>query len=106
MSRPIPEVRASMLKLAERISSASVMTFPALKRQWAQELRRLADDTKRKPPISVARKRIAPLTDGQKEALRAEHRARPHLSQLELAIIFNTNPGRISEALNEGRDNA
>lgn len=102
MSRPIPEVRQDMLRLATEIANLTPETVYALKRGLASRLRRLADDTKRKPPISVAPRRIRPLSDDDKEAVRQAHRRDPTRSQLELARLFNTNPGRISEALNEG----
>lgn len=66
-------------------------------------LRTIVESMKRKPPISVAPKRIRPMPEADKHKCRAMHRAYPHMSQLELAKHFNTNPGRISEALNEFR---
>lgn len=102
MSRPIPEVRQDMLRLATEIVSLTPENVGALKRGLASRLRRLAEDTKRKPPISVAPRKIRPLTDEEKVQVRRQHKLYPHLSQLDLANNFNTNPGRISEALNEG----
>jgi hypothetical protein len=102
MSRPIPEIRADLDRLAERISGMSAVVFLTQKRSIAEQLRRLSADARRKPPISVAPRKIRPLTDEEKAKVRMAHRNEPNLSQLELANRFNTNPGRISEALNEG----
>ncbi|UCR81403.1 hypothetical protein [Brevundimonas phage AA] len=102
MSRPIPEIRRDLDRLAERILGMTPDVFATQKRSIAEQLRRLSTDARRKPPISVAPRKIRPLTDDEKIRVRAAHRSEPNLSQLELANRFNTNPGRISEALNEG----
>ena len=91
-----------MLRLATEITSLTPESVNQLKRGLASRLRRMADDTKRKPPISVAPRRIRPLTEEAKAEVRRMHRLDPSRSQLDLARLFNTNPGRISEALNEG----
>lgn len=96
--RSIIDVRLALNSLAHDIEQGLVT--PGNAAMW---LRTIAESARRKSPISVAPERIRPLSEGVKEAVRAEHRARPHLSQLELAQRFNTNPGRISEALNEFR---
>lgn len=100
MGRPIPEVRQHLMKLAEEVQNLRPENVSQLKRGLAERIRRAAEDTKRKPPISVAPRRIRPLTEDEKDNVRALHKQDPTISQLDLAKRFNTNPGRISEALN------
>lgn len=92
----IIEVRAAMEDLAKDMDKGVVSPKYA-----AKMIRSLAEATKRKPAVSRAPKRIAPLSPEERIRVRAAHKAEPHLSQLELANRFGTNPGRISEALNE-----
>lgn len=96
--RSIIDVREDMIELAADLERGHVSNTYA-----AGVLRKLAEATKRKAPISVARKRHAPLSDKDRQAIRTYHHNNPELSQLEIANAFGTNPGRVSEALNEYR---
>lgn len=92
----IISVREAMIDLAVDLEMKRISPSYA-----ARMLRNLADGTKRKPPISVAPRRIRPLDAETRAKVRESHRINPDMSQLELARVYNTNPGRISEALNE-----
>lgn len=91
-------VREAMNQLADDLRDESI-DRPYAARYLAQ----LADATHRKPPISVAPRKLHELTDETKDAIRRYHRDFPDASQLEIANRYHTNPGRVSEALNEGR---
>lgn len=94
MSRPIPIIRKEMQLCASEIRKS----YPCS--PLADKLECWAEDMWRKSPVSVAPKKIRKMTAGTAEAIRAEHRNNPNLSQLDLARLFDTNPGRVSEALN------
>lgn len=94
--QPIPTVRDALEALAADMLSGRIHSSVA-----GAKLKELAGSLRRKPPISVAPRRIRPLSYQAKILVRAWHRNNPDMSQLELANKFNTNPGRISEALNE-----
>lgn len=96
--QPIPTVRDALEQMAEDLLRQRVHPSVA-----GAKLKQLVESLKRKPPISVARKKIAPLSTDKRIAIRETFRVHPHLSQLELANMYNTNPGRVSEALNEFR---
>lgn len=91
-------VREAMATLAKDLRHGYVSPHYA-----ANMIEKLAEATKRKSPIKVAPRRIRPLTEDQRAHVRRYAAQWPDMSQLELAVRFNTNPGRISEALNEGR---
>lgn len=91
-------VREAMSTLAKDLRHGYVSPQYA-----ANMIDKLADATKRKPAVSKAPKRIRPLSEETRAKVRETHRINPTMSQLELANLYNTNPGRISEALNEGR---
>lgn len=92
------KVREAMTTLASDLRTGHVGPMYA-----ARVIDKMVVALHRKKPISVAPKRIRPLTDEVKAEIRQAHVTNPRASQLELANLFNTNPGRISEALNEGR---
>lgn len=94
--KPIPEVRDALAQLSDDLAYGRVSMAVA-----AQALTGIVENLKRKPPVRVTRKKLKPLTEKQKSDIRYWARNRPDLSQLDLAMQFNTNPGRISEALNE-----
>lgn len=53
----------------------------------------------RRPATRKAPKRLKPLSDEDKMAIRVYARDVPEASQLDIAVRFGTNPGRVSEAL-------
>lgn len=81
----IPEIRDRLHALADEHGIA--------------ELHDLAEETRRRPPIRRARARWPRLTDDQKQAVRDTFAARPELGVRELADIFSTSIGRVSEAI-------
>lgn len=91
-------VREALALLATDLSMGRIS--PAFA---AKMIQRLSQGLHRKKPIRVAPKRMKPLTAEQRAHVRHYAAQWPDMSQLELAVRFNTNPGRISEALNEGR---
>lgn len=90
----IPKAREELLALASKYPSHPM----------AGAIRDIVDERMfRQLPVRKAPRKIARLTPAQAEAIRAEARVRPNASQLELANMFGTNPGRVSEALNHLR---
>jgi hypothetical protein len=87
----IPRAREELLALARR--------YPA--HPMAAAIRDIVDEQMfRNPPVRVTRRKLPKLTPEMAEAIRAEARARPNASQLEIANLLGTNPGRVSEAMN------
>ena len=57
----------------------------------------------REPPVTSTRVKCVKVTSVKAELIRKYHNQHPWLSQLEVANFFRTNPGRVSEALNNLR---
>lgn len=81
----IPEIRKRLHQLADEHGIA--------------ELHELADETKRRSPLRVARSRWPRLTAEQQDAVRAMYEAQPGLGVKDIADRFSTSVGRISEAV-------
>jgi hypothetical protein len=92
-----PEVRAAILVVADCINDTDL----------ADELRGLVAELVRESP---SRKRApvkhAPLTPQVKQRIVACARGNPKWHLADIAAHFNTNPGRVSEALREAKNNA
>lgn len=85
MPRTIPQIRARLLELAFETG--------------IDELAELARETYRRQGVRRAPVRSPPLTEQQKEAIRAYVRQHPTAHQQDVAQRFGTNHGRVSEAL-------
>ncbi len=81
----IPEIRDRLHELADEHGIA--------------ELHDLAEETRRRSPLRVTRKRWPRLTLEQQQAVRDTFAARPDLGHRELADMFRTSIGRVSEAI-------
>jgi len=81
----IPHIRARMRELALELD--------------CPELDLLADATVRRYNGRRAPVKFPPLTSLQKQAVRVYALLHPEASQMDMANEFNTNQGRISEAL-------
>lgn len=81
----IPEIRKRLHQLADEHGIA--------------ELHELADETKRRSPLRVARSRWPRLTPEQQDAVRAMYEAQPGLGVKDIADRFSTSVGRVSEAV-------
>lgn len=81
----IPEIRDRLHALADEHGIA--------------ELHDLAEETRRRSPLRRARARWPRLTDAQKAMVRATFDARPDLGVRDLANIYRTSIGRVSEAI-------
>lgn len=88
--RTIPQIRERLYELAEEYGF--------------EELRTLADETKRRSPVRRARTKHAPLTGEVKAAILAYAEAHPDAHQQDIALHFKTNAGRVSETLAGFRD--
>lgn len=87
MSRPIPEIRKRLYELAEE--------------HGIDELRTLADATRRKQPVTRAPKlRSNKLNEHQVQMIEQLRTQFPHMSQHDIAARVGTNQGRVSEYLN------
>ena len=90
----IPKARERLLAEAALLSKSGFHGF-------AYAIRNIvAEEMHRAPAVRKAPKRIAPLTEMQKRNIRVAAEANPEWSQLQLANYFGTNPGRVSEVLN------
>lgn len=81
----IPQIRERLFELA------AVHQMP--------ELAELATQTKRRVNGARARRKAAPMDDALRDAIRAFVVARPGMSHMEVAVVFDVNTGRVSEAL-------
>lgn len=81
----IPEIRERMKALADE--------------HGIPELRDLAEETRRRPPIRRAPPRWPRLTEDRKAAVRVAFTDNPTWGVRELADSFNTSIGRVSEAI-------
>jgi hypothetical protein len=81
----IPEIRDRLHQLADEHGIA--------------ELHELADQTRRRSPLRIARSRWPRLTPEQQEAVRAMYEAQPSMGVKDLADRFSTSVGRVSEAI-------
>lgn len=83
--RTIPQIRARLEELADE--------------HGIDELRELAEETKRRSPVRRARSTKPKLTDGQRQELAAYAEEHPDASYMEIAVAHDTTIGRVSEAL-------
>lgn len=90
----IPEVRARIRQIAEALSDMGNPACSAL----AGMLWQCHDDLFRRPPNRIAPTKHIRLTDEQRRQI-AHLASTTDLSQLEIANIVGTNPGRVSETL-------
>ena len=84
--RTIPEIRKRMHELADELGS--------------DELRELAEETRRSAAVTRAQPTSTPLTPQLAKEIREFQKQNPTLHQRAIAEHFNVNPGRVSEALN------
>ncbi len=83
------------------------MRIPAIQRRMRElatahglaELADLADALSRRRPRRIAPASSTTITPALRTALRAYSVAHPQMSQVEIARLFNVNPGRVSEAI-------
>lgn len=96
--RPIPEIRADLLKLADDIEVGN--RYPE---SVASELRALVADMHRNKSIRRAAPRTHKVTPEVVAQVLLLAERRPQASQLELGNACGVNPGRVSEILNGKR---
>jgi hypothetical protein len=90
--RTIPEIRRRLFEIAEEVKKYSY--------NLGEEIEELADETFRASPARrKAPVRHPPLTKEQKAEIVAFAFANPKLHIQDIAEKFNTNSGRVSEAL-------
>ena len=73
-------------------------------REWAAEwgkpeLARIADELSRRSPKERAPKTSATMTDELADRIRSYKAQNPNATQMQVAIRFNVNTGRVSEVL-------
>lgn len=84
---PIPQIRKRLYELAEQ--------------HGLDELRELADASRRKPALRRAPARYtAKLTPEKQENIRYLAQTFPHMAMREIARRVGTDQGRVSETLN------
>jgi hypothetical protein len=101
--RTIPELRPMLLKIAEELETG--MLKRARQEILAMELRQIERELWKNPP---ARKRASvvhhPLSKAEKKRIRQyANGAGENVHLQDIATMFNTNIGRVSEALHETR---
>ena len=84
--RTIPEIRERLTEIADE--------------EGINELRELAAEMFRKPPVRRATVKSPHLTPKLAEEIRQYEAAHPDEHFSKIAAHFNVNPGRISEAMN------
>ena len=89
--RTIPQLRKRLLEIADGLDSAP---------ETAAELRQIVTEMVRSSPTRKrAPDRHPPLSQAQRLDIRRYAERNPDAHLTDIAIRFNTNPGRVSEAL-------
>lgn len=88
----LPEVYKALMELAAEMEDGRC-TY------WADNLRELAAEIPRRPPVARAPNRSRKMTDEMRDLIRAYHLKFPDKSQQKIADHFDINHGRVSEAL-------
>jgi hypothetical protein len=92
----IPEVASRIRAIAEQIQGLC----PA----QSNELIELADELRRRPSVAPrAPATSTPMTDELAQDIRDYAEANPGMSHQEIAVEFNVNHGRVSEAISGKR---
>lgn len=94
----IPMVRDELTGIADALDSDMPLV--------AQRIRYLVEQMKRRTATRRAPVRHEPLTETQKEAIRQYALTHPEMHQQDIAELFGTNSGRVSEALRGKRTEA
>lgn len=100
--RTIPEIRDDLRKIA-----ADMMDDGLIICRWevGKRIMALADETRRRPPVRTTPRRLrSKITPDEIVSIREFAGAHPKMSQQRIAVHFNLNAGRISEALAGLRD--
>ena len=92
MKRTIPQCRDRLELVAVTLDA---MGYPSI----AQDIRSVVKDMVRKSPVRRAKVKHNPLTETEKQQIREMAKANPNTHISEIAIAFDVNPGRVSEAL-------
>jgi len=95
--RTIPEIRTELHNIAAEIRFHGLDSIADQIHDLAQETIR-ESPTRRKAPV-----KHPPLTDAEKQDIVDYAFANPDIHLQEVATKFNTNTGRVSEALAEGK---
>lgn len=96
MATPIPKLRARLWLMAEKLAAGEYIPRETI----ATELRYIAAETFRNPVTrKPSPKRHSKLTDKQKLKLAIYAWQNPETSLQDIGQLFNTNSGRVSEAL-------
>ncbi|MEY9638768.1 hypothetical protein ABIF66_007022 [Bradyrhizobium japonicum] len=95
--KTIPAIRARLHELADLVADPEI----------AAELHVLAEETKRRPSkrprVRAHKPRMSPAVRAKMRAFAADP-ANRHLGLMEIAVMFGTDHGRVSEAINGYRD--
>lgn len=97
-SMTIPVIRERVLEIAKMLRGFPELTASSLS-EAAIELELLAEEMRRRPPVTRSRAKSTRMTPEVIEAIKRYAAAFPDKSQVEIARAFNVNPGRVSEAL-------
>jgi hypothetical protein len=93
VKRTIPEIRVRLLEIAEELADTHAYL--------EEELREIVSEMIRRSP---ARKRaptkMKPIAELNEKEVRRFAFNNPHVHVSEIASMYGTNPGRISEILN------
>lgn len=95
MSRPIPQVRSELHTVAQAIADGDLDRQAA-----ADQVRALANELHRQRPARKTEPKSQKMTPELAERIRLYAAARPHMSLQQIAVAFNVNAGRVSEAIN------
>lgn len=92
MKRGIPELREALDQIGFKLAALDHEDI-------AEEIFQIVEEMVRKSPVRRAKVKHNPLTEAQKQEIREMVKANPNAHLSEIAIAFNVNPGRVSEAL-------
>jgi hypothetical protein len=95
--RSIPEIRIRLQELAKENAG-----LDRTNAGWS-EVASLAEELHRNTPIGRVKPHSQKATTELSEEIRAYKKKHPEKSQREIAEVFDVNPGRVSEALNNLR---
>ena len=97
---PIPVIRQLLWDLAREMKAERSYIAPFTVQAYGKRLDAIVDKSFRKPCLRRAKPQFRKLTPEDAKRIRAFAEDNPDASYLDIARACDTNPGRVSEALN------
>lgn len=92
MKRTMPELRNALDQIGFKLQELEHEDI-------AEKIFQIVEEMVRASPVRRAKVSHKPLSESEKELIRAWAKAHPDVHLADIATMFNVNPGRVSEAL-------